>query len=448
MTQKDRNLVLPLLPAAWLFAVPAALLAAVFDLCATPLVLWHRLRKRLPDRAPHGRSASIVIPSWNGRDLLAQLLPSLRVAIERTGGSHETIVVDNGSDDGTAGFLRDEHGWVRVVQLPENRFFVGGVRAGIAAARGDILVLLNNDMRVEPDFLKSLLARFGAADLFAVTGRIEMDGDKVETGRTRITHKKGLLRFEQVDGPNDAPAIPAAWAGGGNAAFDAAKLRALDGMEELYAPCYAEDASLSWLAWKHGWRVEYEPSSVVHHLHRATSTRVFGRSEVEVLDRRNRELMFWRTVTDWRIVLAHVLWLPWNLRKEARRTGYAVQFRALWRAVPRLLTALWLRQRARCTARRSDRDTLRVANDVTAYCRTLGAKPARTRVLVLHTEATAPRFVRESADVEVVHLKTAEFARRAIAERYLDEVVLADEGAVGLAGPWLAGRDDITVTRV
>ncbi len=69
-------------------------------------------------------------------------------------------------------------------------------------------------------------------------------------------------------------------------------------------------------------------------------------------------------------------------------------------------------------------------------------------MLVLHTGATAPRFVRESADIEIVQLRTAEFARRAIAERYLDEVVLADEGAAQLAGPWLTGRDDITVTRV
>ena len=434
------------LPVFWLFSVPVAFVAVVVDLLATPFVWFARPRKRPRDRAPGGRTASIVIPSWNGRELLAQLLPTLRIAIEHAGGHHETIVVDNGSDDGTYEFLRDEHPWVRVVQLPENRFFVGGVRAGIAAARADVLVLLNNDMQVEPEFLRTLLARFGAPDLFAVTGRIEMTGPKVETGRTRITAKKGLLRFEQVQGPTDAPAIPAAWAGGGNSAFDLAKLRTLGGMESLYAPCYAEDASLSWLAWKAGWRIEYEPACVVHHLHRATSTRVFGRTEVEVLDRRNRELMFWRTVTDWRIVLAHVLWLPWNARKEARRTGIGVQFRAVMRSLARMPQALLLRQGARVRARRSDRMILRIANDVTAYCRSRGLTPPNPITLILHTgtapESTGPdqRIVRLHADGQ----EPLEHARRVLAETYADQIVLADAEAARLTEPWLRGRTDVT----
>lgn len=427
------------LPLFWGFALPVGLAALLVDLVATPVVLLARRRPHAPDRAPAGRRASIVIPSWNGRELLAALLPTLRVAMQRAGDGHEALVVDNGSDDGTAAFLAAEHPWVKVVRLERNRFYVGGIRAGVDAARGDVLVLLNNDMRVEPEFLVALLDRFGAPDLFAVTSRIEMPhaeeaSAKVETGRTRIVEKKGLLRFEQVLGPDDAPAIPVAWAGGGSTAYDFAKFRELDGMEELYAPCYAEDASVSWLAWKRGWRIEYAPQSVVHHLHRATSTRVFGRSEVEVLDRRNRELMFWRTITDWRIALAHVLWLPWNVRKEARRTGLLVQAKALVRALARLPRALRLRQGARATARRPDRAILRIANDVTAYCRSLGLTGRVPQVLVLHVDR-APRLTlpvpaqTSTVALDEGPLSPVERARRALAEHYADLVVLADDGA-------------------
>ena len=463
MTQGGK-LTLLALPLFWAFAVPVALLAWLVDLLATPWVLNARRKARRPDAAPAGRRASIVIPSWNGRDLLEALLPTLRLAVDHAGGAHQTIVVDNGSDDGTAEFLRTAHPWVEVVRLERNRFYVGGVRAGVAAATGDVLVLLNNDMRVEPTFLAALLARFGPPELFAATARIVLPeamgaSATVETGRTRIVQKKGLLRFEQVLGDDDAPAIPAAWAGGGSSAYDLAKFRELDGMEELYAPCYAEDASVSWLAWRRGWRVEYEPQSVVHHLHRATSTRVFGRSEVEVLDRRNRELMFWRTVTDFGLVLAHAIWLPWNARKEARRTGLSVQGKALVRAIARLPRAVMLRQRVRVTSRRSDREVLRIANDVTAYCRAIGARPTGTSVLVLHAGPPPTLVAPDHTRVTLVDLRDgepSELARRAVAEHYADVIALADDVARGAARGirarctdrvWIDAADDAAIAR-
>jgi GT2 family glycosyltransferase len=420
-----------LLPLLWLYAIPLGIACAALDILATPFVWAIRAARPRSEPRARGRRVSIVIPSWNGRELLAELLPSLPPAIAKVEGPVETIVVDNGSDDGTVEFLRSQHPEVRIVQLPQNRYFVGGVRAGVEAAHGDILVLLNNDMRVEPDFLCTLLARFGDPDFFAATARIEMAGDRVETGRTRIVAKKGMLRFEQVDGPTDAPAIPAAWAGGGSSAYDLAKYRALDGMEELYAPCYAEDASLSYLAWRCGWRVEFVPDSVVHHRHRATSMRVFGRSRVEQLDRRNRELMFWRTVTDWRIVAMHVLFMPWNARKEARRTGVGVQILGVLRSIPRLPRALWLRSKLRVRARRSDREVLRIANDVSAYCRSARRKPPNSRTVTVFGAASKrdPAATSTAIFVDASAHDALDRLRRALGETYADSIVSGDPEA-------------------
>src|ERR1043166_1936630 len=91
--------------------------------------------------------ASVIIPNWNG----AQLLPTCLDSLERqTFTDFETLVVDNASTDNSRELLAQKHPAVRVIALDGNRGFAGGVTAGIRAARGSILVLLNNDTEAEP----------------------------------------------------------------------------------------------------------------------------------------------------------------------------------------------------------------------------------------------------------------------------------------------------------
>jgi GT2 family glycosyltransferase len=349
------------LPLVWLGVVAFAVLTLAVDLLCWPFVALRRHAP--PDVAPRTRNASIVVLNWNGLHFLRELMPSLRIAVANCPGDHEVIVVDNGSTDGSADWLAAEHAWARLVRLPENRFFIRGNAAGAAVATRDILVFLNNDMRVEPDWLRTLLAPFGPGDLFATTSRIEMQGQRSETGLTRCFVRHGEIRFVQVQGAPGAP-VPALWAGGGSSAFDRSKHDAIGGFEALYEPCYVEDASLSWQAWRRGWRVLYVHDSVVHHAHRGTSSRVFGRERLERLAWRNRELFFVRSVTDPILVLAHALCMPWNVRKHAKLLGLTLAdgVRAWLATVPRLGAALWQRQRARIHHRRSVRALLRAAN--------------------------------------------------------------------------------------
>jgi GT2 family glycosyltransferase len=358
MNAPTRILLVLALPFVWLAAIALAVVVLVLDLCCTPFV-W-LARRPPPDRAPATRNASIVVLNWNGLPFLKELMPSLRVAVQRCPGDHEVLVVDNGSDDGSAEWLAREHGWARVVRLPENRFFIRGNAAGAAVATRDILVFLNNDMCVEPDFLVELLAPFGAPDLFAVGARIEMAGHRTETGLTRCFVKHGELRFVQPPGRPGAP-VPVLWAGGGSSAFDRAKHDAIGGFEALYEPCYVEDVSLSYQAWKRGWRAVYAHGSVVHHAHRGTTQRVFGRERLERLDWRNRELFFVRSITDPLLLLAHAVFWPWNLHKRARQLGLPLAHGvlAVLAGVPRLPAALWQRESSRVHYRRGDREVLR-----------------------------------------------------------------------------------------
>lgn len=356
-----RLLLLVALPLVWLLALLFAVGVVLLDLLCTPFV-W--LARRAPaDAPPASRHASIVVLNWNGLHYLKDLLPSLQIAVARCPGDHEVIVVDNGSTDGSAEWLAQEHAWARLVRLPENRFFIRGNAAGSAVATRDLIVFLNNDMRVEPDWLVELLAPFGAPDLFAVSSRIEMVGNRTETGLTRCFVKHGEIRFVQPVGGSgrDQPVL---WAGGGSSAFDRRKHDAIGGFEALYEPCYVEDVSLSYQAWKRGWRSIYAHESVVHHAHRGTSSRVFGRERLERLNWRNRELFFVRSITDPGLLLVHALFWPWNLRKHARQLGIPLTHGVLatLATVPRLGQALWERERSRRHYRRRDRQVLRAAN--------------------------------------------------------------------------------------
>jgi len=361
MTAVARLLLPLLLPLAWLGAIAFAALLLVIDLLCTPFVRWSR---RTPaDEAPLSRNASIVVLTWNGLHFLRELLPSLRVAVARCPGDHEVIVVDNGSDDGSAEWLAAEHSWIRIVRLPENRHFIRGNAAGAAVATRDILVFLNNDMRVEPDWLVELLRPFGPGDLFATTSRIEMRGTRTETGLTRCVVRHGEIRFVHLDGqPGASP--PVLWAGGGSSAFDRKKHDAIGGFEALYEPCYVEDVSLSWQAWRRGWRCVYVHDSVVHHAQRGSTGRLFAREALERLDWRNRELFFVRSITDPLLVLAHAALLPWHLQKRARRLELPIAsgVRAMFAVLPRLLHAVRERQRSRRHYRRCDRAVLDAVN--------------------------------------------------------------------------------------
>lgn len=105
-------------------------------------------------------AVSVVILNWNGRHLLPDCLASVR---RQTYRDFEVILVDNGSSDGSVDWVRTEYPEVRVLALGSNHGFCGGNNAGMRAARGEYVVLLNNDTEVAEDWLAELV-RYVSAD--------------------------------------------------------------------------------------------------------------------------------------------------------------------------------------------------------------------------------------------------------------------------------------------
>jgi len=304
-----------------------------------------------------------VIPNWNGRDLLEKYLPSVIAAAQRVSGS-EVIVVDNGSTDGSAAFIRERFPKVRVLALEKNLGFGGGSNAGFSAARHDIVVLLNSDMRVEPVFLQPLLDGFTDERVFSVSCQIFFsDPDKIreETGLTQFWWERGSLRVRHRTEPSIRELYPCAYGGGGSCAFDRRKFLQLGGFDELLAPFYLEDTDLGYLAWKRGWKNLYQPASVVFHEHRGTIGRRFSEAYIQGVLKKNFLLFAWKNVHDWRRMTGNLFFswagalLSWLVGESPERSSLG----GIARATLQLPGAMASRWRAHRLAAVSDVEALR-----------------------------------------------------------------------------------------
>lgn len=94
---------------------------------------------------------SIIIPSFNGKEMLEECVESIR---SYTDVPYEIIVVDNGSEDGTVPYCRQQK--ITFISLPENRGFPAACNIGLKVASGDTLMLLNNDVVVTHAWLENL----------------------------------------------------------------------------------------------------------------------------------------------------------------------------------------------------------------------------------------------------------------------------------------------------
>ncbi len=369
-------------------AAPLLLLAAAAALAGADLAARLRRRPtRAPDTAPGTGAVSIVIPNWNGRELLEKYLPSVVAAAAELPAS-EVMVVDNASTDGSRELLRERFPGVRLEALDRNLGFGGGSNAGFRSARHDIVVLLNSDMRVDPGFLPPLVEAFRDPRVFAVSAQIffaDPSRKREETGLTEGRWIDGRLWVRHVIDERVSERFPVFYPGGGSSAFDRRKFLELGGFDSLFEPFYLEDTDLGYQAWKRGWTVHYEPRSMVWHEHRGTIGRTFQPAYIQAVLKKNYLLWAWKNIHDWGMLAGHLgtiygaMWL--------RLLGGDTPARPSPGALVAAFRRLGGTMRSRIRARR-----LAVISDQEAFRRPLGGyyrdrfetpDPARHRLNVL-----------------------------------------------------------------
>jgi GT2 family glycosyltransferase/glycosyltransferase involved in cell wall biosynthesis len=378
----------------FLAALPFVLLSPVLATFSALLLLasdlaWHFFPHKRPPKnsLPDNSAATVVIPNWNGRDLLARYLPSIVEALSAN-PRNEILVVDNASTDGSVQFLHSNFPKVHVLALDRNYGFGGGSNRGFAAAGNDIVVLLNSDMRVAPDFLQPLLDGFSASDVFAVSCQIFFtDPNKLreETGMTECWWHRGMLRARHRSDASVESLWPCFYAGGGSSAFDRRKFLELGGFDELLRPFYMEDSDLGLMAWKRGWRNLYQPESRVWHEHRGTIGKSFSSAYIDGVIAKNTILYAWKNAHAPARLLTHFAWLMIGGAYSCL-AGNALErmnFPALGRAFLQLPQALRSRARARSFAVLDDEEAFRRSRPVFYHDRfsPFEPKPERPRVL-------------------------------------------------------------------
>ncbi len=304
-------------------------------------------------------SVSIIIPTLNGLELLQKHLPALLAA----DGAREAemIVVDDGGTDETAPWLAANVPQVRVLRMETNSGFSRACNAGIRAARGDIVVLLNNDVHVTPGFLAPLVRPLEADLLvFAVNASILIPGkDMLDEGQKHGAFHHGLFYVDCIHEPalRARQTAPTLYATACAAAYRRAMLDELGGFDDLFSPAYWEDVDLSYRALKRGWRVLYEPGSVVYHAHESTTARLDPRF-VSMLRQRNQFFFVWKNIGDLRWLGASLLLAPWVGAYHALRGGDTSLLRGLGAALLDVRRVLMRRREEQAAARVSDRAVL------------------------------------------------------------------------------------------
>lgn len=238
-------------------------------------------------------SISVVIPNFNGKGLLEKNLPSVFVALKNSGIEFEVIVSDDGSTDNSVQFLKAFYPQITLVENRKNSGFSSNVNSGLRAARYDLVLALNNDVSLAPDYFKPLLYHFESKDTFGVMGALLAPDSDLVTDGAKLAEQSpfGVIRSTKNILRLDGGALFTFFLSGANALMDRQKLAVLGYFDEIFNPFYNEDVELSLRAWRLGWKCIFEPNAHAYHACSSTIRSVADRARIRRISLRNRFIL-------------------------------------------------------------------------------------------------------------------------------------------------------------
>ncbi len=220
---------------------------------------------------------AIIVPNWNGADLLKSCLDSL---LKQTFKNISIIVVENGSVDNSTKVLDGYGKKISVLEQPKNLGFAGGVNVGIKFALNnefDYVCLFNNDAIASPSWIQNLVRVLDEEDsvgivtskiLISDTGKLDSTGDWYTTTGMPFPRGRGEKDIGQYDN-----SLVVFGASGGASMYRSSLFKDIGLFDEDFF-AYYEDVDISFRAQLAGWTVRYEPSAVVYHKLSATSNKL------------------------------------------------------------------------------------------------------------------------------------------------------------------------------
>lgn len=214
----------------------------------------------------HPALFSVIIPNWNG----AKFLPTCLDALGRqTYPNIEVIVADNASTDGSQALLQSQYPQVKLVQLPKNEGFTGACNAGIRAAKGDYVSLLNNDTEVDEDWAAAVVDAFQRHTEIGIVASKMLLFDKRDHIHTAgdyftVDGRAGNRGVWQQDAGQFDKEEYVFSACGGSSVYRKTVLDQIGLLDDDFF-FSLEDIDLAWRAQLSGWRCLYTPKAIVYH---------------------------------------------------------------------------------------------------------------------------------------------------------------------------------------
>jgi N-acetylglucosaminyl-diphospho-decaprenol L-rhamnosyltransferase len=297
-------------------------------------------------------TVTVALVSWNTRELLVRCLQSL--APEVDAGRARVWVVDNASEDGSAGAAKEHAPWAHVLEPGVNLGFGRAVNLVARQDAGEWLMAANADIALQPGALTALLASGANPNVGCVVPRLLLPSGETQhsvyplptvpftlafnLGAHRLSRRwASRMCLEGFWDPERPRAVP--WAIGACLLIRRAAFDGVGGFDERQW-MYAEDLDLGWRLHEQGWVTNYEPSARALHASGAATSKVFGERRMlaftaatyAVLARRRGHLRAFATAAlnvagaaarlAWMTVLARVQ-PRWRLPTESNRRWLA-----------------------------------------------------------------------------------------------------------------------------
>jgi GT2 family glycosyltransferase len=192
----------------------------------------------------------------------------------------------------------------------ENIGFGPSVNVGLKKANHDLVLLLNNDIKLDKKYISTSLKYFADPETFGVMGIIKdelseviLEGIKWPRISVSGLNYKDLRRPEIENGHDPVFTF---YICGGNAIVDREKMLELQGFLDIYQPFYMEDVDLSLRAWLSGWKLYFNPEAKCYHKHSATINKYYSLDYVNLISKRNRLILNYLYLSGYNEVLFRI----------------------------------------------------------------------------------------------------------------------------------------------
>lgn len=256
----------------------------------------------------------LVILNYNGIEHLTHLLPTARAEALSFPNVNITVL-DNRSTKNDANWVGSNFPDVNFVQAPGNDYLFS-YNWYAEQSRADILIFLNNDLKLKPNFIKPLVSHFSFSDIFSVSATSrDWDDSEYTFGPIQLRHHHGDFYWNPDFTRQETSHT--LFTSGGFMAVDRKKFLNIGGFNKLFYPIYCEDLEICFRAWKRGWRCVFEPASVALHREHASMGGKKGGGKADRLLLKTKLLFEWSSLPLPCTRLERIAYLTWKGIKKA-----------------------------------------------------------------------------------------------------------------------------------